>query len=141
MPLSDSETPQITTVPILSVGAIFTHTFLIEGDGAQQVLWFQYDWLTDTATGTRLPVINFFDENTVNVFRSFSINETILTLTLFLNTHLKGISVFPVSIVGLNRSLPIDGLFAFNDWSFTITDFNGTSAGDTFTGSFQVKDF
>lgn len=148
MPLSERITPEIITVPIVSPDNDFTFAFdfdlptvpLNTGAKSAQILWTQFVYSATATVGTRVPVFDLLDDAASQVFAIASINTQGAGTTV-VHSLLQGAVIFPVSIFGLMRTIPVDGLFAFNDYSIRIHDIAVIDPADTFVGVMQVRLF
>ena len=111
---------------------------LNRGAAQFQILWAQFLYVADATVGVRQPVFDLLDENLVSQFSTASINTNAANQGI-LHSFLQGAVIFPLSVFGLTRTFPVDGLFGFNNYTARFQDLSGISAGDTFTGFMQVR--
>lgn len=138
MPLSRLVSAEISTIEILTVASIFTYEFLIPQNSVAQILWVNYVYSADAVVGNRRSTLNLSDENgnTVYEVRYF---KTQGAGTASLISFLQGSTVVPATILGLNTTIPFDGLFAGANYTLTLFDIFGTSAGDSAAGFLQTR--
>lgn len=145
MPLSDNRSPEIVTIPVSGTN-IGDYLFdlllptppLNTGASQFQILWVQFLYVADATIGVRQPVLDLLDETLTSRFSVASINTQ--TANQGINhSFLQGVVIFPVSIFGQIRTIPVDGLFGFNQYTLRIQDLAGISGGDTFSGMMQVR--
>lgn len=145
MPLSDNRTPEIVTIPVSGTN-IGDYTFNLDlptpplnaGASQFQILWVQFLYVADAVVGVRNPVFDLLDENLVSRFSVASINTNTANQGIQHN-FLQGVVIFPLSVFGQSRTIPVDGLYGFNNYTARIQDLAGISAGDTFSGFMQVR--
>jgi len=146
MPLSDSRTPEIVTIPFVSATNSASYIFnfdlptipLNKGASQAQILWVSITYSADGTVGTRVPVFDVLDDSATSVFAVASIN-TQTAGQLIEHTILQGVWIFPNSVFGLMRTIPVNGLFVFNNWEMRFADLAAISAGDSFAGNVQVR--
>ena len=146
MPLSDNRKPEIVTIPLIAATNTVSFTFnfklptspLNRGASQAHILWIQFVYTANGVVGTRVPVFNLFNSAASSQFSIASIN-TNTAGTVRTHNLMQGVLIFPVSVTGLLRTLPNNGLFAFNNWSINIADLNNISAGDAISGRMQVR--
>jgi len=138
MPLSNTTTGTINTIPVLSVAGAFSYTFEIPQGGTAQVLWAQLISAANAAVGVRQMVMQVSDEASnpvfsINYFATQTANST-LVLSFF-----QGLTIIPQSIVGTVTTIPTEGLFVSNGWTLEFVYSPLISALDVFTGNFQSR--
>lgn len=147
MPLSDNRSPEIVTIPVSGTN-IGDYTFNLDlptsplnsGASEFQILWIQFVYTADATVGTRNPVMDLLDESLNSVFSVASINTQTANQGIQ-HSLLQGVVIFPVSVFGLMRTIPVNGLYGFNNYTVRIQDLSAISAGDTFAGFMQVRLF
>lgn len=145
MPLSDNRSPEIVTIPISGTN-IGDYLFdlklptppLNRGASQFQILWIQFLYVADATVGVRQPVIDLLDTTLSSVFSVASINTNAANQGIQ-HSLLQGIVIFPLSVFGQARTIPVNGLFGFNEYTLRIQDLSGISGGDTFSGFMQVR--
>jgi len=137
VPLTPIKINDINTIDILSVAGAFEYVFEIPENGQAQVLWAQYNLVTDATAGARTPFLQIQDETATPV----------LTLVYFLTvapsgsaiiTWSQGNEVVPGTVLGQQIGLPNNGVFVQNGWRLRLAQIF-TNAGDVLTGFFQTR--
>lgn len=138
MPLSRLVSAEIQTIEILSVASVFTYEFLIPQNSVAQILWANMTFSADATVGTRRANLELADETGAVVYavRYF---KTQAAGTALLVSFLQGSTIVPATILGLNTTIPFDGLFAGANYTLTISDIFATSAGDSIAGFMQTR--
>lgn len=147
MPLSDTRTPEIVTVPVSGTN-IGDYLFdlklptppLNRGGSEFQILWLQFLYTASAVVGVRQPIIDLLDETLTSVFSVASINTQTANQGIQ-HSFLQGAVIFPVSVFGAMRTIPVNGLYGFNEYTLRIQDIAAISAADTFAGFMQVRLF
>ncbi len=138
MPLSPRKIPVINTLPILSTGGFFTYVFDLQSNNTVQVLWTSVISTTDATVGTRRMFLNILDELGAAIF-SVTFFGTQAASSTFRVTFAQGVTVVPSTVLGIQTTIPADGLFVKNKWSLVTGYFPLISAGDVFSGFFQTR--
>lgn len=145
MSLSDKRTPQIVTIPISGTN-IGNYLFNLDlptpplnrGASQFQILWAQFVYVASAAVGVRVPAFDLLDQNLVSQFSVPSINTQTANQGIQ-HSFLQGVVIFPLTVFGIVRTFPVDGLYGFNNWTARFQDLAGISAADTFAGFMQVR--
>jgi len=138
MPLSNTTTGTINTVPILSDLGAFTYAFEIPQGGRVQILWAQFIILTSAAVGVRQMTMQVNDgaSNPVFIINYFATQPANATAVI---SFFQGLTIIPQTIVGVVTTMPTEGLFVSNNWTLEFSFSPFISALDVFTGNFQTR--
>lgn len=138
MPLSHRNIALVNTLEILSVASEFNYTFDCQSNNTVQILWADMVSASDATVGTRTIALTLFDELGTQVFRVryFKTHAAGSALQVL---FMQGSTVIPQTVLGLNTTLPFDGLFARDKYLMNIKDLNNTSVGDVITGMWQTR--
>jgi len=137
MPLTPIKINDINTIDILSTAGAFEYVFELPENGQAQILWAQYNIVTDATAGARTPFFQIQDETATPVF----------TLVYFLTvapsgtaiiTWSQGNEVVPGTVLGQQIGLPANGVFVKNGWRLRLAQIF-TIPGDVLTGFFQTR--
>jgi len=138
MPLSHLVSAEIQTIEILSTANVFTYEFRIPQNSVAQILWINLSFSTSVIPGVRRLALNLSDaaSNTVYEVRYF---RTQTASTVVPTLFLQGSTIIPASVIGLNTTIPFDGLFAGANYTLRIFDIFGITAFDSFAGYMQTR--
>ena len=146
MPASTTTRADIVSIPLVAATNFVSYEFnfvvpvppVPARKSQAQILWMQLTYAADATVGTRVPILTLTDDAAAQVFTIASIN-TVAAGQVSTQSILQGALIFPLNILGFMRTIPVDGLFAFEGWTLAFFDLNGVSAGDTMTGFMQLR--